>query len=220
MLSTIFITAFTILLFINHWSVGESFKITDSQGETNTITMPPLSKIFANVYWGGYIYSVIMTILLSLTTGLMFASLFKTPATIQSVSVMMMIMVILSSGIAVPNQLTRSSGLIWYGGYITPFKPIINTSFESWNGSYKVDWTGFEEVQPNWRNFTNLYGSNPFNFTQTFAIYATLVMPGSGDIGPKTLLNIPEKIATLVLPFGWIIIEVIVILKKFKWTNR
>jgi hypothetical protein len=132
---------------------------------------------------------------------------------------MMMIIVILSSGLAIPNQLTRSSDLIWYGGYITPFKPIINTSFESWNGKYKIEWP-FADTPTDWQNFTNLYGSNPFNFTQSYSVYATLVMPGSGDAGPKTLLGVPEKMTTLILPFAWAVLETIVIAKKFRWTNR
>jgi hypothetical protein len=44
---------------------------------------------------------------------------------------MLMIVVILTSGLAVPNQITRVNDTLWYSGYITPFKPIINMSVEA-----------------------------------------------------------------------------------------
>jgi hypothetical protein len=48
-----------------------------------------------------------LTVILSLAVGLAFASLFKNQITIQSISIMLMIVVILTSGLAVPNQITR-----------------------------------------------------------------------------------------------------------------
>jgi hypothetical protein len=131
---------------------------------------------------------------------------------------MLMIVVILSSGLAVPNQITVSHSFIWFAGYVTPFKPIINTSYEAWNGTYmdSINLPGWNDA---FHNITNLNGSSVFDFTKTYDIYSTIVLPGS-NMGPVTILTIPEKICNIAVPYAWLAIIIVVVAKKFRWTNR
>jgi hypothetical protein len=217
-LSTVVVTCISLLFFTQYWNVGSL--ITVGEGETSiSINLPSIKTILTNVDWGGYCYNIFICIILSISTGLAFASIFRTPTTIQSVSVMLMIIVILSSGLAVPNQISVSNKVIWFGGYITPFKPIINCTYEAWNGTYKQNGLDGFDWNPDWRNFTNLYGSSIFDFKKTYAVYSTIVLPGS-KMGPIQILTTSEKYVNISVPYAWLSVLIIVIAKKFRWTGR
>jgi hypothetical protein len=62
----------------------------------------------------------------------------------------------------------------------------------------------------------NLQGSNIFDFTKNYSVYSTLMFPGMQPFQKIDILNGQEKMATVALPFAWIVLLFIVTMKKFK----
>jgi len=208
--SLLFTIAFSYLIFVKYFKTGQ--EITMQEG-SEPILLPSLKDCLANIDYAGFIYSAILIFILSLTTGLFLCSIFSSPTTINSVSIMIMILTILLSGLALPNSIMRSNESLWYCGYfLTPFKSVITFSFESWNHGMK----GWEVLGYNYNNLNN---SGIFEFKNKYEIYSTIILPGV-DAGTITILDIPEKIATLIIPFAWITFFSAYTGKKFKWSVR
>ncbi|MDR3249705.1 MAG: hypothetical protein LBS95_01360 [Mycoplasmataceae bacterium] len=219
--SVIVMTSLTMLIFINYWNIGQNIDFAGT-----SLNMPSMQEVFANVNWGEYAYCIFIIIILSLSCGLALSALFRSAGSIQAFSIMIVVLTILLSGLALPNAVIRNTPTLWYLGYIlTPFKSIITSAFEAWNGSYHQfanpsDLPEFLNWDPNWYQMMNLQGSNIFDFTKNYSVYSTLMFPGMQPFQKIDILNGQEKMATVALPFAWIVLLFIVTMKKFKWTNR
>jgi len=211
-ISIIITICLTLLVFIKFIKNGQTIEIPS----IGSITMPSLSQVLANVDYASFIYVTILIFILSLLTGLMFCSFFTSTSTIHSVSIMVMILTILLSGLALPNSVMKSNISLWYVGYVfTPFKSAMCSAYESWNGAFKDHLSGnFYLFQMN-----NCNGSHVFNMSSSYVIYSAIVLPGVGS-GRITILSVTEKWVTIFLPYVWVIIFSIIIGKKFKWGNR
>jgi len=214
MIMSIIITiCLTFLIFIKFVKNGQMIEIPG----VGDITMPSLSKVLANVDYASFIYVAILIFILSLLTGLMFCSFFTSTSTIHSVSIMVMILTILLSGLALPNSVMKSNISLWYVGYVfTPFKSTMCSAYESWNGAFKDN---FADVGGYIYQMNNCNGSHVFNMSSSYEIYSAIVLPGVGS-GKITILSTTEKWITIFLPYVWVIIFSVIIGTKFKWGNR
>jgi len=186
MIASIIITIFlTLLIFIKYFKNGQTIEISNE-----CISVPSLSQVLSHVDYPSFIYVTILIFIISLLTGLMFCSFFTSTSTINSVSIMVMILTILLSGLAVPNSIMKSNIPLWYTGYaLTPFKSVICSAFESWNGSFKDN---FGLISGYNYQMNNCNGSHVFDMSSSYVVYSTVILPGITS-GKITILSISEK---------------------------
>jgi hypothetical protein len=124
------------LFFVKYYNIGQ---VINLPGFDN-VSLPSFSQVLSHIDWVGFLYSTFLVIILSIILGLTIASVFKEPSTINSISLMLLVVTILLSGLAIPNVVVRNNNILWFFSYVaTPFKPVVSISIESYNGAFFED---------------------------------------------------------------------------------
>ena len=185
------------VIFISYWEKAPEWA---SQ-------MPSVSEMLANINYGGYIYSQILTIVIGASIGIMLVSIARSSVTIQSFGVIILIVSMFLSGQVFPLYIVKNVQPLWILGYvICPFKSTACMIVESWYG--KTDF------------LNNVLGSSIFDLTKSYIIRPTLEVGGIKMMEKMTMVTSLEKIINIFLPFVWDIIFILVASFKFKWSTR
>ncbi|MGL4343444.1 MAG: hypothetical protein ACRCRZ_02685 [Metamycoplasmataceae bacterium] len=209
-ISTFWVVGISSLIFIGNWDVGRVISDKLVGTETINILAPSLSNIFANVNWGGFIFSIITNIIVGISVGFVLVSFAKTSIFIQAIGIPILIISQFLSAQVLPIDMVKSSEFMWYLSYLSPFKYSTGMMIESWGGIPGAPILDGTNIQ------TIINGvSNPFNLNQ---IYEILDPNGKGN--NIEIFNFTDKLLNILMPFIFSGVFYTISLKFFKWSAR
>lgn len=175
---------------------------------SKVILNPSFKTTLETVNWGGFIFGEFTLLLVGLLMGMMLVSVCKSFVAIQAIGISVIIYSEFLCAMVLPLSTVHDIKAMWYIGYVlSPFKASTNLILESWNGNFiKIDFPSM---------VLNFESSNIFDVNQSFS-----TMPIDGTANPTRILDLPEKVVSLILPFIWTIIFAIISIKFFKWSSR
>lgn len=199
-ISIIWCILFSFIMFATeNWNVGSLAFGSD------VLLNPSFKTTLETVDWGGFIFSEMTLLIVGLLMGMMLVSICKSYVAIQAIGITVIIYSEFLCSMVLPLSTVKDIPALWYIGYIlSPFKASSNLILESWNGNF-VGISGFT---------LSFEKSNIFNINDSFN---TIPLGGNQ---PVEVLDLPEKLVSLILPFGWMIIFSIISIKYFKWSSR
>lgn len=173
-----------------------------------------LWQLLTGINWGGFIWSLLLNILIGLSIGMFLVSVSKSTIMIQGIGIPVLILSQFLSAQVLPPYMVREIDAIWYLGYISPFKSTTILMFQSWNPSI----TGVEWVET-LNGGTGAYQqviTGTINIFDMDANYKT--MTSDGKI--LDLVSKPERYINMFLPFIWVGLFSGLSIKYFKWSTR
>lgn len=202
-ISIIWCILFSFIMFAtNNWEVG------NSAFGAKELLNPSFKTTLETVNWGGFIFGEITLLVVGLLMGMMLVSICKSYVAIQAIGISVIIYSEFLCAMVLPLSTVKDIPALWYIGYIlSPFKASSNLILESWNGNF---------VGINFQTLTlNFENSNIFDINQTF-----YTIPIGNDSDRIAVLDLSEKLSSLILPFVWMIIFSVISIKNFKWSSR
>lgn len=215
-IGTIITFSLSLLIFMGNFDVGKEIAKTTVQipGVLAPVTDVPvlafsISDILANTNWGGFIWSLLMCIIISTSLGMMIMSVSKNIMMISGLGVPILILSQFLAGQVLPFSMLRPVDALWYMSYITPLKPAVSMLVESSQGTFKSLYDPANNVV----NLLPTGSINIFDINSQFHVMETTRFD-------KPVFSVAENVLNLILPFVWTGLFVFISLKKFKWTTR
>lgn len=240
LVGTLFSVGVGIGIFSGNMSVGKeivsnfqgAFPALDGSTQGNVAPGPLLSyslkTLLDNVNWGGFFFSLILSILVGTAAGMFLVSVCKSIIMIQGIGIPLLILSQFLSAQVLPMHMVRGVDAIWYLGYISPFKSTTSLMLQSWNpsilttnspnGQWVMDVQQVHDPDKvvsatGWYYTQKVESFNIFNMNSEYTI-----MLKSGE--PKKAFSKAERILNMILPFVWIAGFSLLSLKFFKWSTR
>lgn len=215
-IGTIITFSLSLLIFMGNFDVGKEIAKTTVQipGVSAPITDVPvlafsISDILANTNWGGFIWSLLMCIIISTSLGMMIMSVSKNIMMISGLGVPILILSQFLAGQVLPFSMLRPVDALWYMSYITPLKPAVSMLVESSQGTFESPYDPANNVV----NLLPTGSINIFDINSQFHVMETTRFK-------EPVFSVAENVLNLILPFVWTGLFVFISLKKFKWTTR
>lgn len=217
LLGTFFSIVMGIAIFSSNMDVGKEILSTTPPfipGYNNANNGPlvsfTLNQLLNSINWGGFIWSLLLNIMIGLSIGMLLVSLSKSTIMIQGIGIPILILSQFLSAQVLPPYMVREIDAIWYLGYISPFKSTTILMFQSWNPSViGIEWIeSAKHYQQVIDGTINIFDMN--------AIYK--LMTPDGKI--MELVSKPERYINMFLPFLWIGLFSGLSIKFFKWSTR
>lgn len=215
-IGTIITFSLSLLIFMGNFDVGKEIAKT-------TVTLPggappltdvpvlafSISDILANTNWGGFIWSLIMCIIISTSLGMMIMSVSKNIMMISGLGVPILILSQFLAGQVLPFSMLRPVDALWYMSYITPLKPAVSMLVQSSQGNFEQVYDAANKVL----NLVPTGSINIFDINSQFHVMETTRFD-------KPVFSVAENVINLILPFVWTGLFAFISIKKFKWTTR
>lgn len=175
-----------------------------------------LGIMLSNVNWGGFIWGMLLNILVGASLGMLLVSICKSTMLIQGIGIPILILSQFLTAQVLPVDMVRKVDALWYLGYISPFKSTTSLLIQSWNGCVDdpAQWT-ISIVKE--KEVIQQTMSGSFNVFDMDANYQVVDSKSSKMID---VFSKPERILNMILPFAWIGLFFGLSVKFFKWSNR
>lgn len=216
-IGTISTFCISLLIFVGNFNVGKEIAETTVPWSGGTATVPviafSISEILGNTNWGGFIWSIIMCIIVSTSLGMMIMSVSKNIMMISGLGIPILIISQFLAGQVLPISMLRPVDALWYMSYITPLKPAVSLLIQSSQGMF-VTTPIFDAMGvPTAVNLIPTESINIFDINSEFHVMET-----SRFTDP--VFSVAENVLNLILPFVWTGLFIFISLKKFKWSTR
>lgn len=177
-----------------------------------------LKEIFSKIEWSGFLYSHLISMILSITIGFAIVSVSKNVLALQAIGISVFLLSMFLAAQVIPIEGIFNNNIMWYLGYVvSPFKSVSAQGIESFNGSAAA--INFSNITTNESLNTINNTSYIWNLNSGFNIYQFSKL-NTEEIPVQNIFNFSTKTINFILPFIWITLSTSISLKWFEWGIR
>ncbi|MGL4252103.1 MAG: ABC transporter permease [Metamycoplasmataceae bacterium] len=213
-ISTFWTLGIGLLLFIGNWDEGREIQqIANSVGQTFFFFSPTLQDTLSNVNWAGFIWGVIMNIIVGISIGFVLVSTSRSTLAIQGLGIPILIISQFLSAQVLPLPMVVAEPFMKAMSYLSPFRYSTGLMIESFSGIIDFSVLDPGAITSN-VHLTIESSSNIFDISKDFTM-----LEYKGTVG-AVMFDKFDKIANLVMPFIITGIFSGIAVKTFKWSTR
>ncbi|MGL6125086.1 MAG: hypothetical protein ACRC1F_01180 [Metamycoplasmataceae bacterium] len=173
-----------------------------------------LKNTLENVDWAGFLWGLIMNVLVGISLGFMLVSTSKSTLAIQGLGIPILILSQFLSAQVLPLPMVTHFEFMKGVSYLSPFRYSTGLMIESFSGV--IDPTSLPAIGVNLTD-ANLIISSPTNIFDINTNFEMIEYKGSTL---KVMFNQTDKILNLIMPFVFTGIFTGVAAKTFRWSAR
>lgn len=210
-IATFWVIVIGIAIFSGNMNVGKEMAVLPAieGGDPTPVMSPTLLNYLQNVNWGGFVWGLIMNIMIGVSIGLLIVSTVKSTLAIQAIGLPVLIISQFLAAQVLPLYMINEIEAMKYLSFLTPFKYSTSLMLESWSGII-----GKVPAQVDGKMLYSIIGEN-----NIFDIYTPYM--SFNKTGVLTEFFQPyEKILNLVMPWAFTGLFCGICLKTFKWSTR
>ncbi|MGL5205612.1 MAG: hypothetical protein ACRC7B_01720 [Metamycoplasmataceae bacterium] len=211
-ISTFWTLGIGLLFFLGNWDEGREIQqIAGSMGSVNLFS-PTLKDTLSHVNWGGFLWGVIMNIIVGISVGFVLVSTSKSTLAIQGLGIPILIISQFLSAQVLPLPMIVDISFMKNISYLSPFRYSTGLMIESFTGL--IDFSVLDQTITSDVHLTIESSSNIFNVSQDF----TMLKYRKGV--EAIMFDKADKIVNLIMPFIITGIFAGIAVKTFKWSTR
>lgn len=186
--------------------MNEGYELVKASGSNPPVISQSLKNMLDNVNWGGFIWGLMMNIIVAISLGFLLVSTSKSTLAIQGLGIPILIISQFLAAQVLPLPMV-SGNAMKYISYLSPFTYSTGLMIESFTGVIDPGYITTGQIVINGSN-------NIFDVNDAFKM---IEYKGSEL---KVMFDKGNKIANLVMPFVFTGIFSAIAIKTFKWSAR
>lgn len=186
--------------------MNEGYELVKASGSNPPVISQSLKNMLDNVNWGGFIWGLMMNIIVAISLGFLLVSTSKSTLAIQGLGIPILIISQFLAAQVLPLPMV-SGNAMKYISYLSPFTYSTGLMIESFTGVIDPGYITTGQIVINGSN-------NIFDVNDAFKM---IEYKGSEL---KVMFDKGNKIVNLVMPFVFTGIFSAIAIKTFKWSAR